>query len=93
MLSHNLKKNYFWFSREWPYKNIKRKIFVEEYIETEGIFKDYKVYCFNGRPGFCAVISKEKGEKRLSYYDLQWEKIPVKHRYENHTVLEKTNIF
>lgn len=49
-----LKQNYYWLSREWPYKNVKPRILAEQYMEDEshsnsGLI-DYKFFCFNGIP-------------------------------------------
>ena len=40
--------NYYYQSREWNYKNIKPKIIVEYFIETQDTLFDYKVFCFHG---------------------------------------------
>ncbi len=43
-----LSKNYYQQSREWNYKNIKPKIIVEKFIETESELLDYRFFCFHG---------------------------------------------
>lgn len=37
-------------AREWPYKNVRRCVFAEQYMEdkTTGELRDYKFFCFNG---------------------------------------------
>lgn len=45
-LSEIQKINYYYMSREWPYKNVKKKIICEQYIGEN--LTDYKNYCFNG---------------------------------------------
>lgn len=47
-----LKLNAFYTSREWCYKNIKPRIIVEKYIETEEgqDLIDINIFCFNGEP-------------------------------------------
>ncbi|MBR5061524.1 MAG: glycosyl transferase, partial [Prevotella sp.] len=49
-IEKSLKKNYYYIAREWPYKNVKRRIIAEEYIEDEKTkeLRDYKFFCFNG---------------------------------------------
>lgn len=49
-ISKSLKTNYFYRAREWPYKNVKPRILVEQYMEdsSTGELRDYKFYCFNG---------------------------------------------
>ena len=34
--------------REWPYKNVRKRIIAEQYMEDDsGELRDYKFYCFN----------------------------------------------
>ena len=48
-IEDSLKSNFFYFSREWPYKDVKPRIIAEEYMEDEtGELKDFKFFCFNG---------------------------------------------
>lgn len=53
-MKHALKINYFYMSREWPYKNIKRCIVGEKYLENSdgSPLVDYKFYCFDGKPRY-----------------------------------------
>lgn len=50
-------KEYYWGTREWPYKNVKRRVIAEQYID--GLGKDdsieYKVTCMNGEVKFVTV--------------------------------------
>lgn len=54
ILSDGLKRDFYKYRREWPYKNIDRKIFAEEFMEnadgTEIV--DYKFYCYGGKPRY-----------------------------------------
>ncbi|MBO4668276.1 MAG: glycosyl transferase, partial [Bacilli bacterium] len=36
IINKSLKKNYYKYGREWPYKNVERKILIEEYIDSLG---------------------------------------------------------
>lgn len=58
-LGDALKKNFYWEEREWPYKNVKRCVFAEKYLEVdEGKdLSDYKLFTFNGEPKFCYITS------------------------------------
>ena len=49
-LRKGLKENYFLHGREWPYKNIPRKILAEKFMVDESgtDLKDYKFFCFSG---------------------------------------------
>ena len=48
-LEQGLKQDYYLHGREWPYKNVPRKILAEQYMtDTPATdeFTDYKFYCF-----------------------------------------------
>lgn len=76
-LEKSLRNNYFWFSREWAYRDIKPRILIEKYIESGGIVPpDYKIYCFNGKPEFCLYVSGRFNEVREDFFDLNWARLP-----------------
>ncbi len=86
-LKKELKKNFYYENREWPYKNIVPKLMCEEYIidkspkNTSGTLIDYKFYCFNGEPKFLYVGTDDisngtKGELNLSFFDFDWNLSP-----------------
>ena len=57
-LREGLKQDYYLTGREWPYKDIPRKILCEQYMEDASLeLKDYKFFCFNGVPRYCQVIA------------------------------------
>lgn len=70
-----LGRNYYWGSREWQYKNIKRQIVVEQLLQTKSgkIPNDYKLHYINGKLAFvyCSV-DREGGNKR-NIYDANWQ--------------------
>lgn len=55
-IENSLETNYYLNGREWPYKNVKPRIIVEQYMEngSRGLV-DYKFYCFNGKPRYLYV--------------------------------------
>lgn len=65
-LNKALKRNYYYLSREWPYKNVKPRIICEKYIP--GIVdENYKFFCFNGKVKFLYVAPYR--EKTSDYFD------------------------
>lgn len=78
-LTRCLRKNYYYFTREWSYKNIKPVIFAEEYLENEqgkGLH-DYKVWCFNGHAEYIQYISgRQEKEIYGGFYDREWNLQP-----------------
>ena len=73
-----LKQNIYWSGREWVYKNLKKRIVAEKYLEDEsGGLLDYKFYCFNGKPAFLQVeVGRFTDENTRNFYDLDWNLLP-----------------
>lgn len=75
-----LGRNFFYYGREWAYKQVKPRIIAEKYMEdNESIrcgesreLNDYKFYCMNGVPKFCQVISNRNFDERVDFFDMQW---------------------
>lgn len=80
-LRKGLAQNYYLTSREWPYKDVPRKIICEKYMVDESgtELKDYKTYCFNGKAKMLMVVSDRfSGETvKASYFDRDRKQIPV----------------
>ncbi len=74
MINKWLKRDYYKIHREWPYKNIERKIVIEQFMEDnkEKDLKDYKFYCFNGIPKYIVVISDRFTDFHETYFDDKW---------------------
>lgn len=72
-LKASLRRNTYLLGREWPYKNIPRKVFAEEYIEDQGREEllDYKFYCFDGKVRIVFIASGRQTGKEvcIDYYD------------------------
>lgn len=78
-LHKTLKQNYFRKWREWPYKNVPRRIIAEKYIEPTPDLKDlldYKFFCFNGEPQYCQVISGRNTKMCCDFFDKDWNHQP-----------------
>lgn len=49
-INKSLNKNFYYYGREWPYKDVKPRIIAEKYMEdpiTKEL-RDYKFFCFGG---------------------------------------------
>lgn len=87
-----LKKNYYWLYREWPYKNVKKCVIAEKFLEeTEGdaiVGKtptDYKFFCFNGEPRIFQSC-EDRDEKEgaiLNFYAIDGNLLDIKDKYHN----------
>lgn len=59
-IDYAFKKDYYLYSREWPYKGLKRRIIAEPLLKDNSgsdYLRDYKFYCFNGEPKFFYITS------------------------------------
>ena len=91
-LSQNKKRHFLSKTREWAYYDLPYRIMAERYIEsTDGCqIKDYKIFCFNGEPKFLYVASDRDTDKlKFDFFDLDWNRIPVKNDHENNSNLKK----
>lgn len=73
-----LSSNYFYLGREWPYKNIEPKVFAEELLPIDSMVRDIKFLCFDGKPKV-AICYGNDGSKKMTYYDMEWNKIDCYH--------------
>lgn len=83
-LKKSLKKCLYKSFREWPYKNVSKKIIAEAFIEDSLHIKedidlsDYKFYCFNSEPQIVLVSTGRHSDNLcFDYYDMQWHKLPL----------------
>ena len=80
-----LKTNYFYKSREWPYKNIIPRILIEEYLDDHvgNELCDYKFWCFNGIPR--VVYFTNKSDKIYeNFYDIYFKPLDISHGFPRH---------
>lgn len=82
-LYKGLKQNYYLTGREWPYKDVPRKIIAEKYMadgeETE--LKDYKVFNFDGEPRLIQVDYNRFSNHKRNLYSVDWEYIDAQIQY------------
>lgn len=74
-----MEKNYYYYEREWQFKDIAPKIMCEEFLEGDKKFRlmDYRFWCFNGQPKCAEVITERFGSTRRAVYDIDWHKLEV----------------
>jgi hypothetical protein len=80
-IERSLKRNYYWTSREWPYKNVKPRIIAEQYMEdgtgAPGL-TDYKFFCFGGEPKllYASQGLENHATASISFFDLDGKRMP-----------------
>ena len=68
--------------REWPYRQAKPRIIVEQLLEDEShinnAVNDYKIFCYDGKPTYIICISDRYSDRcNHLVYDTDWNKIQV----------------
>ena len=79
-LEKSMRTNIYNSLREWPYKNVKRRILSEQYIEDNvvGELADYKFFCFNGEVKALFVgTERSTGDVKFDYYDADYNHLDL----------------
>lgn len=85
ILSKGLNDNYYLQGREWPYKNVDRKIFAEQYMQDENddYLTDYKYFCFNGEP-YMMYVSKDRSHNATTdFFDMNYNLLDLRMKDPN----------
>ena len=74
-LDKGLHQDYYITAREWPYKNVPRKIIAEQFMVDESgtELKDYKIFCFNGKPMYIQVDFGRFTKHERNLYSTEWD--------------------
>ena len=84
-LNRSLRSDIYTNFREWPYKNVKRRIIAEEYIaDSNGELNDYKFSTYNGEVTdvmLCADRNSE--ETKFYFFDSKWNLLRYNKRGKN----------
>ena len=98
-LEKSLKRNFYFYGREWPYKNVKPRIIAETYMEDShtGELRDYKFFCFDGEAKtlFVATERQTTGEEtKFDFFDMDYQHLPFCNGHPNaHCLPEKPKCF
>ena len=83
-LNKKLKKNMFWWGREWPYKHLKSRVIAEQFMKDQsGELRDYKFMCFNGEVKCTFTCTDRFSGKGLhvTFFDRDWNVMPFERSY------------
>lgn len=87
-IEKSLNRNYFWASREWPYKNVKPRIIAEQYLVDESGYelKDYKLFCFDGEVKALFIATDRTDptkETKFDFFDAEFRHLPFTNGHPN----------
>lgn len=90
-----LGRNPYNVNREWPYKNVPRRIIAEKYMVDESgrELKDYKVMCFDGIPKLIQIHCGRFETHTQDFYDIQWCKQDIEQGSLQSNILMEKPIF
>ena len=74
-MERSLRTDIYKLYREWPYKNVPRRIFAEEYLEdsVNEELTDYKFYCFDGYvDAVMLCLDRMSGSPKFYFFDKEW---------------------
>lgn len=91
-LKQSMKQDLYRDSREWPYKNVPKRVIAEEYMEDAATqeLRDYKFFCFDGEVQFLFVGSERQkpGEDvKFDFFDKDYKHIDLRQGHPNSKVL------
>ena len=86
-LKKGIDQNYYLTGREWPYKDVPRRIIAEKYMVDESGYelKDYKFYCFDGKVKLVMINSDRMSleKTKANYFDESYQPLDFVWGYEN----------
>ena len=87
-IEKSLKNDYYMQNREWPYKNVKRRIIAEEYMVDESGYelKDYKIFAFDGEAKAMFIASDRTNpneETKFDFFDMDFNHLPFTNGHPN----------
>ncbi len=95
-LRKGLKQDYYLTGREWPYKDVPRKIICEKFM-SDGIkedLRDYKFFCFNGAPKFMYISNDNSENATTDFFDMDFNHLEMRMKDPNSRVLpQKPHLF
>ena len=84
-LRSSLNSDYFLRGREWSYKDVKRRIIAEQFMQNDDEKKrliDYKFMCFNGKPEIIMTCTDRSSMGvKVTFFDMEWNRLPFERHY------------
>ena len=86
----SMKQPYWKQAREYPYRDVQRRVFAEQYMVDESgtELKDYKWFCFNGEPRIMFVASdrySKTEETKFDFFDTEFNHLDLRNGHPNST--------
>lgn len=84
--------DYYKRSREWAYKDVKRRIIAEKFLTDgtsigENVLTDYKFFCFDGIAKIMYVSKDIAKDPRTDFFDMQFNHLPIHMQDKNADII------
>lgn len=78
-LNKHLRTDFAEIGKEWPYKNVKRRVIAEEYMvdEKTSELRDYKFFCFNGEVKCFKIDFDRQTDHKANWYTPEGEFLDI----------------
>ena len=78
-LRKGLRDNYYLKNREWPYKDVPRKVIAEKFLNDSNgdCLTDYKFFCFNGKPEIVYISKDNAVDARTDFFDMDFNHLNI----------------
>ena len=92
-LNKAMAQNYYLVCREWPYKNISRRIIAEQFLaEPDGSpLVDYKFYCYGGEPRYF-MVSYGEAEHNVKNHKFDTQLNSIDHLFKTQPAIPAERI-
>lgn len=82
-LRKGLRQDYYLPGREWPYKDVPRKIIAEKFMIDNEVneLRDYKFFCFRGYvDSVMLCFERDSGDTKFYFFSPDWEFLRINKR-------------
>lgn len=95
-IENSYNNNYYKHGREWPYKDVKKRIIAEPYLEDKKYheLRDYKFFVFSGNVKFMFVATNRqgKGETYFDFFDENYNHLNIINGHANAPIIPEKPI-
>ncbi len=93
----HIKNDEYLLGREWPYKNVPRRIIAEPKLDetSDGngfVIHDYKFFCFDGVPKVMYISNDRGVNPRTDFFDMEFNHLPIHMKDPNSDILPEKPI-
>ncbi len=85
--NERLSRSTYEIQREWPYKNVPKRIIAEQYMEDEKTheLRDYKFFCFDGEVKAMFIATDRQSDKptAFDFFDPDFNWLDIRHGHPN----------